>query len=174
MEPFLGEIRMFAGTYAPQGWALCAGQPLPVKDYEALYSLIGNLYGGDQITFNMPDLRGRIAIGQGQGTGLTNRVIGSAGGTEAVALTAAQTAPHTHTVYATDSMATAASPSGALLAQPSDGYAAYLHNGVDPQIQTLNAGSVASFGGSNPHENRMPSLALTYIIATQGLYPQKA
>ncbi len=174
MEPFLGEIRMFGGTFAPVGWALCAGQSLPVKDYEALYSLIGTTYGGDQVNFALPDLRGRIAIGQGQASGLTNRVIGAKGGAEGVLVTAAQTAPHTHSVYAVDSPATTPSPSGALLAQPSDGYIAYLHNGQSPQIETLNANSVQTAGGSNPHENRMPSLALTFIIATQGIYPQQA
>lgn len=163
MDPYLGEIRMFAGNFAPQGWAKCDGQLLRIADYEVLFALIGTAYGGDGTTnFALPDLRGRIPIHISG-----SYPLGTAGGTEEVTLTSAQIPSHTHIPQADSALGRGADPTGQFWA--SNDYENFL-----PNIETsvvMNSGSVSSTGGNQPHENMMPSLGVTYIIALQGEYP---
>ncbi len=168
-NPFLGAITMFAGTFAPRGWMLCQGQLLQISQYSALFALIGTIYGGDgQTTFGLPDLRGRLPIGQNQGPGLSNYVIGQSLGSETVTLTQNQMPGHTHTVSGNGSSGTAGPP-GATWAVGS-GTAPY---GSATSLQTMNANSVATTGGNQPHNNLMPCLAVSYIIAVEGIFPSR-
>lgn len=183
MDFYLGEIRLFAGNYAPEGgWMLCQGQALKVSDYQPLFSLLGTTYGGDGVTtFMLPDLRGRIPVGQGQGAGLGNYVLGQKGGTETVTLTPAQLPAHNHTFNTLASAATTSTLSAGatteMLAQATNTantLKEYINNTAPtPTTTTLDAVSYGSSGGSQYHNNVMPSMALNYIIAVQnGLYPQ--
>lgn len=113
---FLGEIRIFAGDYAPEGWLLCQGQSLSVSEYQALYSVIGNTYGGDSVKFNLPNLMGRVPIGQGTGTGLTARTLGQSDGFATVTLTDATMPSHNHTFNVTTATATTVDPTNAMYA----------------------------------------------------------
>src|SRR5690349_11535310 len=122
MDPFLGEIKLFCGNYAPIGWAFCDGSLLPISENDALYALIGTTYGGDGInTFALPDLRGRVAIHQGQGPGLSPYVMGETGGAETVTLTTNNLPQHTHRIIASTQAGKAASPADALLAVANTG-----------------------------------------------------
>jgi microcystin-dependent protein len=162
--PYLGEIKLFAGTYAPQGWATCDGQTLPISDYSALFSLLGTTYGGDgQTTFNLPDLRGRVPLHLGNGY-----IQGGLGGTETVSLTAAQLPAHTHTLVATGTP-NGKIPTGNVLAK-SDGESPYLQSGTPVAMQ---ANAISSTGGSLPHDNLQPFLVITFIIALEGVYPSQ-
>lgn len=117
-DPFVGEIRMFAGDYAPEGWALCNGQLLSVSQYQTLFALLGTTYGGDgSSTFALPDMRGRLPVHFGQGTGLTPRTLGASGGSETVALSTAQMPSHGHTMQASADPASTTDPSGNVLAK---------------------------------------------------------
>jgi microcystin-dependent protein len=176
MEAYVGEIRLFAGDYAPENWHICDGSTLSINSNEALYSLIGTTYGGDGATnFKLPDLRGRVAVGQGQGTGLTQRNIASSGGSETVALDATMMPAHNHTVYAETTTATTNQPSNALLASApaTDGYYVPLGSNDTVNSSTLNAGTVGMTGSGTAHNNMMPSMALTYIICLVGYYPER-
>jgi len=167
-EPFVGEIRMFGGSFAPAGWAFCDGSTLPIAENDTLFNLIGTTYGGDgQQTFNLPDLRGRVPIHQGQGT-IQNYVIGEVGGVESVTLTTQQIPTHTHTMMASSENGQQPQPTGAYLAQTNPGFP-YVASS-QPFVQ-LNAGSVAVVGGSQPHDNMAPSLAISYIISLFGVFP---
>ena len=171
MEPYVGEIRIFAGTYAPQDWALCNGSLLQIQNYEALYSLIGTTYGGDGVnTFAVPNLLGRAALSVGQGPGLSNYTLGETVGADTVTITEATQPAHTHTFNATAAAANAPSPSGQLHAAASFGF--YCPN-TAPKINklVLATTSITSTGGSQAHDNSMPSMALNYIISLTGLYP---
>lgn len=173
MEPFLGEIRMFAGKWAPLGWSFCDGSLLPVAVNQELFGLIGTTYGGDGVaTFALPDLRGRVPVGAGDAPSLSARSLGEVGGAEAVALTPQQVPPHGHTLNGTTAPADRASPVGAMLAT------------TDPTVRpyndaSLNSGTYASFNPravqllppSQPHENRMPGTGVHYIIALEGIHP---
>ena len=180
-DAYLGEIRAFAGNYAPQGWAICDGSEQQIQQYEALFSLIGVIYGGDGVkTFKLPDLRGRLAIGMGQGTGLTNRAIGSNGGTETETLTLAQIPNHNHTVTVSTvtNPASVNAPSenaflGAInsnAAMPV-GYSAAATTGVTPYA--MNTATITKSGGSNLHNNIMPITVINYIICMSGFYPTR-
>jgi microcystin-dependent protein len=168
-QPFVGEIRMFAGNFAPAGWAFCDGQLHPIAENETLFQLIGTTYGGDgQSTFAVPDLRGRAPVHQGQGNGLSAYTLGQNGGTEQVVLTAQQIPSHTHPLVASSAAGNASSPQDAVLA---DGPAlAYIE--LNPNA-SLAPGSVGAAGGSQPHENRPPFLVVDFIIALYGLFPQQ-
>lgn len=169
MEAYLGEIRLFAGTFAPEGWALCDGRSLPVRDYEALYSVIGNLWGGDAQSFQLPNLSGRVPIGSGQGANLTARAVGQTGGAPQVM---AEIPPHTHRFMASTLEATAFDPNGMMLAKVTpSGTTSGLYLKPAGTEQTMAAGSVTDSGGGAPHDNMMPSLGLTYIICVLGEYP---
>lgn len=167
-EPFVGEIRMFAGNFNPRGWAFCDGQLLAVAQNDALFSLLGTIYGGDgRTTFALPDLRGRLAIGESQGPGLSNRNMGASGGAEQVLLSQAQTA-HGHDLVASSNPGDQSHANGNVLAN-TGGPNSYVASGATTPLgqPTGNA------GGSRPHSNIMPFLCINYIIALVGIYPSR-
>jgi len=166
-QPYVGEIKMFAGNFAPSGWEFCAGQLLSIAENETLFVLIGTIYGGDgQQTFALPDLRGRLPINQGQGSGLSSYAIGQTFGVESVTLTTNQMPAHTHVPQANSGPASSG-PSLGVWAS-SSGIQAYAPSGA---VSAMNVASVGSQGGSQPHENRMPYLAVNFIIALFGIFP---
>lgn len=169
-EPFVGEVKMFAGNFAPAGWALCGGQLLAIAENVALFSLLGTTYGGDgQNTFGLPDLRGRIPLHQGGGPGLSNRAMGQSGGAETETLTTNQIPSHTHPAACNTGAGTSAqSPVGAVWRN----YDQNQYSTAAPAA-AMNAGTMLPTGGSQPHENRMPYLAVTFIIALFGIYPSR-
>lgn len=167
-EPFVGEIMMFGGNFAPLGWAFCDGRVLPIQQNTVLFSLIGTTYGGDgQTTFALPDLRGRAPVHQGQGPGLSPYVIGERGGAEAVTLIGAHLPTHTHQPRATGVDGTVDSPAGAYWAPWSDTPYAGEPVGRTP----MHPAAITPAGGSQPHENRSPFLAMNFVIALQGNFP---
>lgn len=169
-EPFVGEIRMFAGNFAPRGWAYCDGQLLAVSENDTLFSLLGTIYGGDgRTTFGLPDLRGRIPLHQGQGPGLTSRRLGSKEGAEKVTLTTNQMASHTHDWNANTAPADTAGPQGKVLANPV-GVRIFEPAG---QGTDLASNTIANTGGSGSHTNLMPTLCVHFIIALFGIYPSR-
>jgi len=173
-DPFLGEIRMFAGNFAPRGWALCDGQLLPISNNTALFSLLGTTYGGDgRTTFALPDLRGRAPIHAGQGPGLTNKTLGQKGGEETVLLTVNQLPSHTHTaqINADSTVATSDIPKGALPARNAGSTPQY---GNTPNTAlSANSISINTVGGNQAHPNMQPYITINYIIALQGIYPSR-
>lgn len=169
-EPFIGEIRMFAGTFAPRGWALCDGQLLAVSQNDALFSLFGTIYGGDgRTTFGLPDLRGRVPLHQGSGPGLSPRQIGSKGGAENVTLTINELPSHTHPMQATEEPADSPQPDGRL---PARSTTVDLYINDDPTVN-LETSSTTSAGGSQSHANMMPFLCVNFIVALVGIYPSR-
>jgi microcystin-dependent protein len=170
LDPFLGEIQMFAGNYAPTGWALCDGQLLSIAQNTALFSLLGTTYGGNgTTTFALPDLRGRVPIQPGQGPGLTQRDLGEVGGTETLTLNANQIPAHTHTAGASTANGVADGPSGRVPARMPGAIPQYAAAGN----ADMAAAAVGNSGGGQPHNNMQPYLTITYIIALQGVYPQR-
>jgi len=172
-EPFIAEIRIFAGNFAPRGWAFCDGQLLPVSQNTALFSLIGTTYGGDgRTTTALPNLQGRAPMHPGRGPGLTARRLGERVGTETVTLTEAQMASHNHTARGVKSPGNVGPPSNTDTFGRSAGAQAY-HSAattlVDMATETL-----STTGGGQAHENMQPFLTLNYIIALQGLYPSRS
>lgn len=175
MDQYLGEIRMFGGNFAPVGWALCQGQLMSISQYAALFSILGTTYGGDGIsTFGLPDLQGRAPLHWGQGQGLSNYEIGAQVGVESVTLITNQMPAHTHAMSANSQPGTESKPNGAFLANSADaslnGLTIYSAATSDT---TLNPTSMTSAGGSQPHDNMQPYLAINYIIATEGLFPTR-
>lgn len=163
-QPYVGEIRMFAGNFAPAGWMFCEGQLLPISEYETLFNLIGTTYGGDgQSTFELPDLRGRLPLHQGNGF-----TLGQTAGSETVTLTTAQIPVHTHPALATTNGNTASQPSGNLLAQGPDIYEPNTAGNA-----TMAANSISSVGGSQPHDNVQPYLCISFIISLFGVFPSQ-
>ncbi|MEX1033826.1 MAG: tail fiber protein [Cellvibrionaceae bacterium] len=172
-DPFIGEIRMFAGNYAPESWALCDGSLLSIAAHDALFSLIGTTYGGDgQSNFALPDLRGRLPMGQGTGPSLTPRTMGEHFGTETVTLTERELPAHNHVFTATTTAATGANPDGNLFADTGND-TLYVPDPPSPDLKTMNAKTVANAGTSQPHDNIMPSVAMNYIICLNGIYPSR-
>lgn len=170
-EPFIAEIRIFAGTFAPRGWAFCNGQLLPIAQNTALFSLIGTTYGGDgRTTTALPNLEGRAPMHPGRGPGLTTRRLGELGGTETVTLTEAQMPNHNHTVWATDEAAEETAPSNTTAFGRARGGAPYA-SGTPSAVMAPQMLSEA--GGSQPHNNMQPYLAINFIIALVGLYPSR-
>jgi len=168
MDPFVGEIRMFAGNFAPVGWAFCDGQLLAISQNDALFSLLGTIYGGDgQSTFGLPDLRGRVPIHMGTGPGLSPRVIGSKGGSENVTLTTAQLPGHTHVFSASNAAGSQSDPTGAVLAA-SPSVDLYIE---EAPFAALNTASMTNAGSSQPHTNLQPFQCVNFIIALFGIYP---
>jgi microcystin-dependent protein len=161
--PYIGEIRIFAGNFAPVGWLLCQGQLLPISQYDVLFNLIGTTYGGDgQNTFALPDLASRIPYHQGSGY-----VLGQQGGVEQVTLTQQQIPVHTHTANANTPNADQPGTAGNVWgAGTLSGYTA-----TQPANTIMNPAALSSAGGSQPHENMPPFLCLNFIIATEGIYP---
>ena len=169
-EPFVGEIRMFAGNFAPRGWALCDGQLLAVSQNDALFSLLGTIYGGDgRTTFGLPDLRGRIPIHAGTGPGLSERRLGSKAGSERVTPTASQLPSHAHVQRGTSDGAETTDPTGALYAR----LGTELLYRTDGTIAQMAAGSVGNVGGNGQHDNLMPFLCINFIISLFGIYPSR-
>lgn len=177
--PFIGEIRLFAGNFQPVSYAFCNGSLLPISQYDALYALIGTTYGGDGVnTFALPDLRGRIPVGQGQGPGLTNRVMGQTSGTETVTLTSATVPSHSHNAQASTNAGNTAAPGPTVVpAKPVDSLSTpslYVVPGTSTVTPTLMAPNILStVGGNQPHTNMMPTLAINYIIALFGVFPSR-
>lgn len=172
-DPFLGEIRMFGGNYAPNGWALCNGQILSIQENSALFSILSTMYGGNgQTTFALPNLQGRVPIGMGQGQGLSPYVEGQMGGAEQVTLTAQQMPAHSHSVQATETSSTS-DPKGAVPAHPLVSSAPASPYGASPDGTTMNSAMIASAGGNQPVSIVQPYLAVNYIIALQGIYPSR-
>lgn len=166
--PFVGEVRIFAGNFAPVGYAFCAGQILAIAQNDVLFALIGTTYGGDGVTtFALPDLRGRVPVHQGPGPGLSSYVIGQSAGTETVMLTTTQIPAHSHGINAGAGGTKAASPAGAYLA--SGGSQHYASNRA-ASTGILQGGLAANAGGQ-PHTNTMPYAAVSYIIALFGIFP---
>ena len=170
-NPYFGEIRLFAGNFAPLGWAFCHGQLVSIAENDALFNLIGTTYGGDgQQTFGLPDLRGRVPIHQGSGPGLARYDLGERAGAETVTLSVAQLPGHSHTLVATSAPASAtAGPAGGVLATAS----IKLYGSGAPG-SPMAAAAISPSGGSQPHENMAPFLALNYIISLFGIYPQQS
>lgn len=173
-NPFLGEIRMFAGNFAPTGWALCDGSLLQISQNQALFSLLGTMYGGNgTTTFALPDLRGRVAIDAGTGTGLTARTQGDTGGQESVALTLAQMPAHSHTatVMADSTVGTSDRPNGAVPAR--NGAAVPSFSAVANTSLKSTTVTIGASGSGQPHPNMPPYTCVTFIIALQGIFPAR-
>ncbi len=175
-QPYIGEIRMFAGNFAPAGWELCQGQLLSISENETLFTIIGTTYGGDgQSTFAVPDLRGRLPIHQGSGAGLSTRQIGENGGTETSSLSVNQIPNHNHAVVATpqavSSVGNDPSPAGNHWARAGGerGYGDTAN--VTMAADLLSTPTVGNAGGGQDHENRAPYLAINFIISLFGLFP---
>jgi microcystin-dependent protein len=162
-QPFIGEIRMFGGNFAPAGWMFCAGQLLPIAENDALFNLIGTTYGGDgQSTFALPDLRGRIPVHAGNGFTLSQ-----SGGVETVTLTQSQMPTHTHGVLSTSTGATGSIPNGAILAS---GPTMYVQGAT---ANSTMAAAVSTVGGNQPHSNFQPYLCVDFIISLFGIFPSQ-
>ena len=162
-QPYVGEIRMFAGNFAPAGWIFCEGQLLPISENETLFQLIGTTYGGDgESTFALPDLRGRIPIHQGNGF-----ILAETGGAEAITLTIPQVPAHSHPLLASSSVANDQVPTQNLAAQTGT-FDAYQSS---PPATAMAANSVSAVGGSQPHTNFQPYLCVNSIISLFGIFP---
>ncbi|HEV7410128.1 MAG TPA: tail fiber protein [Bradyrhizobium sp.] len=163
-QPYVGEIRMFAGNFAPAGWMFCEGQLLPISENETLFNLIGTTYGGDgQSTFALPDLRGRVPIHQGNGF-----ILAETGGVPEVTLTVNQIPAHTHPMIGSINVAQDTNPSGKIVGQIGGGALPYIQDTTDTN---LNAFAVLPVGGSQPHENMQPYLCVDFIISLFGIFP---
>lgn len=164
-QPYVGEIRMFAGNFAPAGWSFCDGSLLPISEFETLFNLIGTTYGGDgQSTFALPDLRGRLPVHQGNGFTLAET-----GGVETVTLTTAQIPSHPHPFLATPSPGATKDPTGNALATVIAGSAYVAMAPTTP----LAAQSIGNTGGSQPHDNMQPYLCVSFIISQFGVFPSQ-
>lgn len=171
-EPFLGEIRMFAGNFAPRSWAFCDGQLLAVGGNDALFSLLGTIYGGDgRTTFGLPDMRGRLPIHAGSGPGLTTRNLGARSGAETQTLTTNELPSHTHAWQGYSGAAEGQTPIDASVAAP----ASDLYDTETDNLSLMRASMVGDTGelAPNPHANLMPALCVNFIIALAGIYPSR-
>lgn len=169
--PYVGEIRMFAGNFAPNGWAFCDGSLLSISQDEVLFSLIGTTYGGDgQTTFALPDLRGRLPVHQGGRSGLSNYQMGQSFGSESVTLTPAQVPSHGHGLVASGATGSGTSPVGSVPAAASAGARYSAGSSPGPNMA---ADAVGATGGSQPHSNLMPSQCVSFIISRYGIYPSQ-
>jgi microcystin-dependent protein len=173
-DPFLAEIRMFAGNFAPTGWALCDGQLIPISQNTALFSLLGTNYGGDgKTTFALPNLMGSAPMQQGQGPGLSDRFLGETSGAPYVTLLTFEIPAHTHQVNAVDAGGDVTTPGNALWASAMVGrVGTNMYSDAAPN-QVMNPMSTAITGGSQPHNNMPPYLCVSFIIALQGIFPQR-
>ena len=163
-QPYVGEIRMFAGNFAPAGWMFCEGQLLPISENETLFQLVGTTYGGDgESTFGLPDLRGRLPIHQGSGFQLAET-----GGAEEITLTTAQLPAHGHPLLAAQALGTATNPQNNVLAEPTGGLKPYISDAPGANMAPTAIGPV---GGSEPHTNFQPYLCVDFIISLFGIFP---
>lgn len=169
-QPFIGEIRMFAGNFAPAGWAFCSGQLMPISQNDAMFVLIGTTYGGDgQETFALPNLQSRVPMHMGNGPDGVNYQLAEAAGTESVTLTVQQIPVHNHAFIGSTAAANTGDPTNKVVAQSPQ--IAYLIE-ADPELP-FNNGAISPVGGSQPHENCQPFLCINYIISLFGLFPQQ-
>ncbi|GGE93912.1 phage tail protein [Hymenobacter cavernae] len=175
-EPYIGELRVIAGTYAPKGWAFCNGQTLAINQNQALFSLLGTTYGGDGRTnFNLPNLQSRVPVSAGQGAGLSAYTLGQTGGTEGVRLSVAQIPSHAHPFSGTMLVASGPEEVSPLGMVPAPG-SMLQYSAGPPNVQMApNAiqGVTTSIGQGMPHENRSPLMAMNYVIAVQGVFPTR-
>lgn len=174
--PYVGEIRLFGFSRVPTGWLACDGSQQQISQYDVLFNLIGTTYGGDGIqTFAMPDMRGQVPLHQGNGPGLSPRVLGEQGGTETVTLIPANMPSHNHSYAVVNAAASATTPANGLqlgIAASDDKLYASSTTGLTPFVMTQ--GSTASTGGSQPHDNTMPTLTVSFCIAWAGIYPSQS
>lgn len=173
-DAFIGEIRLFCGNFAPTDWAFCNGQLLNISAYSPLFSLIGTTFGGNGTSdFGLPNLQGRVALGYGQGNGLSNNYqLGESGGAYTVALTEGNLPAHTHTLNVSGTTATSLSPSGNVFAALPSSYVGYADQTISGLTTgALNSGAVSSTGEGLNHDNSMPSLTVSFIICLNGIYP---
>lgn len=165
-QPYVGEIRMFAGNFAPAGWMFCEGQLLPISENETLFNLIGTTYGGDgQSTFALPDLRGRLPVHQGNGF-----ILAETGGAETITLTVAQIPAHSHPFLGSTSNGTATNPENNVLASSTSSVQPYVE---DVPGVNLNPTAISAVGGSQPHTNFQPYLCVDFIISLFGIFPSQ-
>lgn len=170
-DPFVGEIMKFGGSFAPSGWATCEGQLIQISQNDALFSLLGTIYGGDgRTTFGLPDLRGRVPVHPGNGPGLTPISLGQKGGVENVTLTTNQLPQHSHNLNVNSGGGNSEKPGGNFIASNSEGVKHYSSS------TTINAnnGSISNFGGGQSHTNMQPYLGIYYCIALYGIYPSRS
>src|ERR1051326_1837365 len=168
-SPYVGEIRMFGGSFAPAGWAFCSGQTIPISQNDTLFNLIGTTYGGDgQETFNLPDLQGRFPVHAGQGPGISQSYqIGEQFGVEQVTLTTQQIPQHNHSFLCSLNPPNATDPTNQVIG---NGNQIHLFT-QDVANKTMNPATVGAVGGSQPHENMMPFLVVSFIISLFGIFP---
>jgi microcystin-dependent protein len=172
-EPFLGEIKMFGGNFAPQGYATCDGQLMSISQNTALFSLLGTTYGGNGVqTFALPDLRGRVPMHAGNGPGLTPRILGESGGTENVTLTTAEMPIHSHGLLGHTGPGDKNTIAGNCLSDDGGNQSA-TYSSAQP-VNPMNANSITASGGNLPHTNMQPYLCVNFIIALQGVYPARS
>jgi microcystin-dependent protein len=172
-EPFIAEIRIWAGNFAPRGWAFCNGQLLPIAQNTALFSLVGTIYGGDgRTTLGLPDLQGRAPMHPGRGPGLTARQLGQKSGPTTVTLTEAQLASHNHRAQVVPSQPTTNTPGPSVAAAQGQGRGANIYSDSTANVGELR--QLADVGAGGAHENLQPYLALSFIIALQGVYPSRS
>ena len=174
-EPFIGQITLFGGNFAPRGWAFCDGQLLSISQNTALFSILGTTFGGNgQTTFGLPDLRGRVPMHPGSGPGLSARFLGEQGGVESVTLLATQMPPHNHQLNASSTDATTPVPTNNVLAKANDPNTLNEINSFAATSNTnLSPGSIGQAGGGQPHSNVQPYTCINYIIALEGIYPSR-
>jgi len=171
-EPFIAEIRIFAGNFAPRNWAFCNGQLLPIAQNTALFSLVGTTYGGDGRTnFGLPDLQGRAPIHAGQAPGLTRRRLGETGGATTQTLTEQQMPSHSHVLQSSPDPADTVDPDGNLLAESSPLKDQQFNTDGLTGTASMDSESIGTTGGSQPHNNLPPYLAVNFIIALTGIFP---
>ena len=171
-EAFIGEVRVFAGTFAPRNWAFCNGQLLPISQNTALFSLLGTFYGGDgKSTFALPNMQGNAPMHQGQGSGLSSRFLGEEGGAETVTLLQSEIPAHTHGLMAQST------PLGGTVVPQDNSYnrtaSGNLYNTSAVNLVPMAPEAIAPAGGSLPHNNMMPYLTLNFCIALQGIFPPR-
>lgn len=168
-QPYIGEIRMFAGNFAPVGWAFCDGQAIPISENDALFTLIGTTYGGDgQETFQLPDLRGRLPMHQGTGRFGTTYQIGEMSGTESVSLTVQQIPSHNHGFLANNVIANSSSPNNSVVGVSSAAFT-FLAEAPSSPMKPM----VSPTGNNQPHENMQPYLCVSFIISLYGIFPSQ-
>lgn len=171
-EPFIGEVKMFAGNFAPRNWALCEGQLLPISSYSALFSILGTTYGGDgRTTFALPDLRGRVAVGAGNGPGLSSRRDGQKFGNEITFITVSNLPAHNHSVMANNEPGTSSSPSGHVLANTNTFDNEY--TSAAPNV-SMSSSMIGNTGSGTSVSIEQPSLVINYIICLVGVYPSRS
>jgi len=174
-QPYIGEIRMFGGNFAPAGWAFCDGQLMPISENDALFALIGTTYGGDgQETFALPNLMGRVPIHQGSGFQLAEQA-----GSETVTLTTQQIPVHSHVPIASNQAGTGSGPAGNVWAASSTGNQMYFQMPAQPPpnpppLVAMDPNAIAPTGGSQPHDNMAPFLVINFIISLFGIFPQQS